>query len=142
MRSWLIPEVYDLAHDAFSRPLEDGDIVNIDITVYLDGYHGDTSRTFLVGNVVSRLPRYDDRFVLTPPRMRQGATWLPRLAKPSALELQSVDLVNPLNLSGGPSTTLQISEDTPYQVYLRATVSVKCFIVHLGYCTTVSGSCL
>ncbi|KAJ7606910.1 methionyl aminopeptidase [Roridomyces roridus] len=33
------------------RPLEDGDIVNVDITVYLDGYHGDTSQTFLVGNV-------------------------------------------------------------------------------------------
>jgi len=27
--------------------------VNIDITVYFDGYHGDTSRTFLVGDVVS-----------------------------------------------------------------------------------------
>lgn len=27
-----------------SRPLEDGDIVNVDVTVYLDGYHGDTSR--------------------------------------------------------------------------------------------------
>ncbi|KAK0243408.1 methionyl aminopeptidase [Armillaria nabsnona] len=34
-----------------SRPLEDGDIINIDITVYLDGYHGDTSETFLVGDV-------------------------------------------------------------------------------------------
>ncbi|KAI8360354.1 peptidase M24, structural domain-containing protein [Mortierella sp. GBAus27b] len=33
------------------RCLEDGDIINIDITVYLDGYHGDTSATFLVGNV-------------------------------------------------------------------------------------------
>ncbi|KAJ7762366.1 peptidase M24, structural domain-containing protein [Mycena maculata] len=33
------------------RPLEDGDIVNVDITVYLDGYHGDTSQTFLVGHV-------------------------------------------------------------------------------------------
>jgi methionyl aminopeptidase len=31
------------------RPLEDGDIVNIDVTVYLDGYHGDTSRMFAVG---------------------------------------------------------------------------------------------
>ena len=37
------------------RPLKDGDIVNIDITVYLDGYHGDNSKTFLVGDVV-RLP--------------------------------------------------------------------------------------
>lgn len=36
-----------------SRSLKDGDIVNIDVTVYLDGFHGDTSRTFLVGNVVS-----------------------------------------------------------------------------------------
>jgi len=31
--------------------LEDGDIVNIDITAYLDGYHGDSNQTFLVGNV-------------------------------------------------------------------------------------------
>ena len=29
--------------------LRDGDIVNIDVTPILDGYHGDTSRTFLVG---------------------------------------------------------------------------------------------
>ncbi|KAK7063716.1 methionine aminopeptidase [Favolaschia claudopus] len=33
------------------RPLEDGDIVCVDVTVYLDGYHGDTAQTFLVGNV-------------------------------------------------------------------------------------------
>jgi methionyl aminopeptidase len=33
------------------RPLEDGDIVNVDITVYLDGVHGDTNATFLVGDV-------------------------------------------------------------------------------------------
>ncbi|XP_057831697.1 methionine aminopeptidase 1B, chloroplastic [Cryptomeria japonica] len=34
-----------------SRPLQDGDIINIDVTVYLNGYHGDTSKTFLCGNV-------------------------------------------------------------------------------------------
>ncbi|MED6293137.1 Methionine aminopeptidase 1D, mitochondrial [Characodon lateralis] len=34
-----------------SRKLEDGDIINIDVTVYLDGYHGDTSETFLIGQV-------------------------------------------------------------------------------------------
>jgi methionine aminopeptidase len=65
MRSWLATEVCDSAHGAYSRPLEDGDIVNIDITVYLDGYHGDTSRTFLVGNVVSRLPPYVNTCVTT-----------------------------------------------------------------------------
>lgn len=41
-----------------SRPFEDGDIVNIDITVYLDGYHGDTSQTFLVGTVVRTHPLF------------------------------------------------------------------------------------
>ncbi|KAF8779896.1 hypothetical protein HU200_002165 [Digitaria exilis] len=34
-----------------SRPLEDGDIINIDVTIYLNGYHGDTSATFLCGDV-------------------------------------------------------------------------------------------
>eukprot|EP00249_Psilotum_nudum_P007537 c20638_g1_i1 orf=177-1268(+) len=34
-----------------SRVLQDGDIINIDVTVYLNGYHGDTSKTFFCGNV-------------------------------------------------------------------------------------------
>jgi len=34
-----------------SRRIEDGDIVNIDITAFLDGVHGDTNATFLAGNV-------------------------------------------------------------------------------------------
>lgn len=33
------------------RALENGDIVNLDVTVYLDGMHGDTNATFLVGEV-------------------------------------------------------------------------------------------
>jgi methionyl aminopeptidase len=33
------------------RALRDGDIVNLDVTVYLDGVHGDTNATFPVGNV-------------------------------------------------------------------------------------------
>jgi methionyl aminopeptidase len=33
------------------RPLADGDIVNVDVTIYLDGVHGDTNATFLVGDV-------------------------------------------------------------------------------------------
>ena len=34
-----------------SRVLEDGDIVNIDITAYVDGVHGDTHATYLCGAV-------------------------------------------------------------------------------------------
>jgi len=33
------------------RVLKDGDIVNVDVTPILDGWHGDTSRMFLVGDV-------------------------------------------------------------------------------------------
>ena len=39
------------------RPLADGDIVNCDITIYLEGVHGDTSATFLVGDVDEELQR-------------------------------------------------------------------------------------
>jgi methionyl aminopeptidase len=34
-----------------SRPLEDGDIVKIDVTAYIHGVHGDTCATFLCGEV-------------------------------------------------------------------------------------------
>ncbi|XP_071480821.1 methionine aminopeptidase 1D, mitochondrial-like [Diadema antillarum] len=33
------------------RPLEDGDIINMDFTVYLNGFHADLSETYLVGDV-------------------------------------------------------------------------------------------
>src|SRR3712207_9554816 len=34
-----------------SRVVEDGDIVNVDITAYVGGVHGDTNATFLAGDV-------------------------------------------------------------------------------------------
>ena len=34
-----------------SRKLRSGDIVNLDITVYYKGYHGDLNETFFVGKV-------------------------------------------------------------------------------------------
>ncbi len=33
------------------RPLQDGDICNVDITVFHRGFHGDLNETFFVGNV-------------------------------------------------------------------------------------------
>ena len=42
------------------RPLADGDIVNCDITIYLDGMHGDCSATFPVGDVKSETRRLVD----------------------------------------------------------------------------------
>ncbi|KAM3691381.1 hypothetical protein ACB098_08G011000 [Castanea mollissima] len=40
-----------------SRQLQDGDIINIDVTVYLNGYHGDTSKTFFCGDVSDEMKR-------------------------------------------------------------------------------------
>lgn len=37
--------------------LKDGDIINIDVTPILNGYYGDTSKTFLVGNVSKEAKR-------------------------------------------------------------------------------------
>ncbi len=43
-----------------AKALKDGDIVNIDITVIVDGWHGDTSRMFLVGDVPLKARRLVD----------------------------------------------------------------------------------
>jgi len=43
-----------------SKTLKDGDIVNIDVTVIVDGWHGDTSRMFLVGDVGVKARRLVD----------------------------------------------------------------------------------
>ncbi|PZU10901.1 type I methionyl aminopeptidase [Sphingomonas sp.] len=34
-----------------AKTIKDGDIVNVDVTPLLDGWHGDTNRTYLAGNV-------------------------------------------------------------------------------------------
>jgi methionyl aminopeptidase len=39
------------------KRLKDGDIVNIDVTPLLDGWHGDTSRMYLVGDVPLKAKR-------------------------------------------------------------------------------------
>ena len=40
-----------------SRALRDGDIVNLDVTLFREGVHGDTNATFLVGTVDDRAAR-------------------------------------------------------------------------------------
>ncbi|HXH53577.1 MAG TPA: type I methionyl aminopeptidase [Sphingomicrobium sp.] len=42
------------------KPLREGDIVNIDVTPILDGWHGDTSRMYFVGDVPLKARRLVD----------------------------------------------------------------------------------
>ncbi|NVO14276.1 MAG: type I methionyl aminopeptidase [Rhodoplanes sp.] len=42
------------------KPLKEGDIVNVDVTLILDGWHGDSSRMFGVGEIPRRAERLID----------------------------------------------------------------------------------
>ena len=42
------------------KTLKDGDIVNVDVTPLLDGWHGDTSRMYLIGDVPLKAKRLVD----------------------------------------------------------------------------------
>jgi len=56
-----IPSVKDV--------LKDGDIINLDVTTILKGFHGDTNRTFLIGNVK---PEYQKLVSVTHDCMMAG----------------------------------------------------------------------
>jgi len=43
-----------------AKALKDGDVVNIDVTVIVDGWHGDTSRMYSVGGVKRKAMRLMD----------------------------------------------------------------------------------
>lgn len=51
--------------------LEEGDIVNVDITAYIDGFHGDTNRTFAVGTISEDAELLIER---TEEALRRGIT--------------------------------------------------------------------
>ncbi|HEX5999369.1 MAG TPA: type I methionyl aminopeptidase [Hyphomicrobiaceae bacterium] len=40
-----------------AKPLKEGDIINIDVTLIVDGWHGDTSRMYPVGHISRRAER-------------------------------------------------------------------------------------
>ena len=60
------------------RKLKDGDIVNIDVTVIVDGWHGDTSRMYWVGDVPIKAKRLTqvtyDAMMRGIEQVRPGAT--------------------------------------------------------------------
>ena len=60
------------------KPLKNGDIVNIDVTAIVDGWHGDTSRMYPVGEVNRRAERLTqityDALMLGIAEVKPGAT--------------------------------------------------------------------
>lgn len=43
-----------------NKPLKEGDIMNLDVTVIKDGYHGDTSKMYAIGNIAPHAQRLID----------------------------------------------------------------------------------
>jgi methionyl aminopeptidase len=60
------------------KPLRDGDIVNVDVTLILNGWHGDSSRMYLVGDVPRRAQRLvevtNEALMIGIDQVRPGAT--------------------------------------------------------------------
>jgi methionyl aminopeptidase len=80
-----------------STRLADGDIVNIDVTIYKDGVHGDTNATFLVGEVHPRVKELVDvakrslesaiSVVKPGARVRDLGKAIERIVKPSGFSI-------------------------------------------------------
>src|ERR1700694_5741819 len=43
------------------KPLKEGDIVNVDVTLIVDGWHGDSSRMYAIGEIPRRAERLSER---------------------------------------------------------------------------------
>lgn len=79
-----------------ARPLRDGDIVNVDITLVVDGWYGDSSRMYAVGNI----PRRAERLVeVTYEAMMRGIAAIKPGAHVGDIGAAIQDFVEPLHMS-------------------------------------------
>lgn len=114
--------------------------MNIDITVYKDGFHGDTSQTFLVGDVVSLffLDFIDilDLWVNSN-RMRKDKNLCASHEIVSKQEYQPAALADPSKASQKPSMSIFAGVIFACRLSSLDMGSAKNSIDHLGYCITV-----
>lgn len=79
------------------KPLRDGDVVNIDVTVIVDGWHGDTSRMFWVGEPPIKAKRLTQ---VTYDAMMKG-----------------IEMIKPGNTTGDIGHAIQVyAEDHGYSI--------------------------
>ncbi|MEW6255825.1 MAG: type I methionyl aminopeptidase [Pseudomonadota bacterium] len=79
-----------------ARPLRDGDIVNVDITLVVDGWYGDSSRMYAVGNVPRRAERLLD---VTYEAMMRGIAAIKPGGHVGDIGAAIQDFVEPLHMS-------------------------------------------
>lgn len=103
------------------RLLRDGDIVNVDVTPILRGYHGDASRTFLIGDVAAPA-----RQLVADTTPRCGAA-----SPPCARAVPSVTSATPFRASSSRAGTRSCAS-------FVATVSAASSTLHRPSCTPAS----
>ncbi|KAM0748992.1 methionine aminopeptidase [Meredithblackwellia eburnea MCA 4105] len=81
-----------------ARPLEDGDIVNLDVTLFHKGYHGDVNGTYPVGNNVSE---QNLNLIATTRRCLDESM---RIVKPGTLFRDVGNVIEPIAKEQGFST--------------------------------------
>lgn len=101
------------------KPLKDGDVLNIDVTVIKDGYHGDTSKMFMVGKV---------------------AEWAERLAKVTQeCMYKGIELVKPGTRLGDIGEVIQKHAErtvSPWSANTAAMASARSSMKSRRCCTT------
>jgi len=79
-----------------NRPLQDGDIVNLDVTPILNGYHGDTSKTFFVGQASEEQKKLVEATYIS---LWEGIKQVHPGAKTGAIGSAIQKFINPLGYS-------------------------------------------
>lgn len=100
--------------------LKEGDILNVDITVILDGWHGDTSRTFMIGSVDPEVKKMVER---TYEAMWQGIKAVKPGSKLSAIGAAIENYIKPFDYAivedyGGHGIGREFHED-PHIYHFR-----------------------
>ncbi len=101
------------------KPLREGDIVNIDVTFVLDGWHGDSSRMYPVGKVSRAAERLME---VTYECLRRGIAAVRPGAKTGAIVRRSRPMPN-VNAAR-------------WCAIFAATASGRSFMMHPTYCIT------
>ena len=103
------------------KALKKGDIVNIDITVIKDGWHGDTSRMFIVGEASIAAKRLC--------QLTYEAMWTASSKSSPALGWVTL---------GGPFKSLQKATAFLWSASFAVMASVRFFMKSLKFCTTAN----
>ncbi|TFY63982.1 hypothetical protein EVJ58_g2912 [Rhodofomes roseus] len=126
------------------RKLQEGDIINIDVTLYYDGFHGDLNETYPVGRV-------DDDWKKLVRVTREALDEAIKICKPGALFRDLGKVIEPIARANGCAVVrtycghgihelFHCAPNVPHYAKNKAVGTMKAGMVSRGF--TVTGSVL